>query len=291
MRREREDRPVLHEFGCLGQRLSERPHLPPSPIAAVRRLLAIGLVLMAGCTEAPTDDAPWTWRNPFLGNDPFRIVIDHVEGRAPSEVALEGLRQTIRDMGAQANITVRGTLHERGRPYAPQDIYDVHVAHQPGSDQTWRDASGTGVLHVLYLDGNSTTDEGTRVVHGTAFGRQGIPLMAIFPDTLPTTSLFLASVELPGQSRGGFERAVLVHEFGHMLGLVGCGLPEVQPHANAESACHSRSDSSVMAAAVHAAADPMDWTFDDEMQPIWHFDADDWADIRAGQAALDTTAE
>lgn len=252
----------------------------------MRPWLAVGLLLASGCITPPADEPTWAWTNPFLASDPFRIVIDHVPGRAPSVMALEGLHATLQELGTSANLTVRESLPELGRPYTTEDILALHAGHDPGSDLTWRDAEGTGVLHVLYLDGNSTDDEGARIVYGLAFGMGGIPLIAIFPDLLPTTSLFRASTQLPGQGHGGYERSVLVHEFGHMLGLVACGLPEVHPHADPEDECHSRNESSVMAASMHAASDPLEWAFDDEMQPVWRFDADDWADIRAGQRAL-----
>jgi hypothetical protein len=77
-----------------------------------------------------------------------------------------------------------------------------------------------GVIHVLYLDGAADPSVGDHLV-GAAFGPTSIVL---FRDAI--------SEAVGGASRrmSEVERWTLVHEAGHVLGLVGLGAPQVTPH-------------------------------------------------------------
>lgn len=193
-------------------------------------------------------------------------------------------------VGARPTVSIQATLQPTDGSYSIEDILQLHRKLYSGSPTTWR-SNGEPVLHILYLDGSTPPEETGRVIRGLAFLRPGLPLMAIFADDLSTTSLYQASVRLPGQSNATFERSILVHEYGHMVGLVGCGTPTVQPHVHADSECHSASLGSVMYPTIHSSEDPLTWALDDEMQPVWRFDDDDWADIRAYQRTLRDTSQ
>jgi hypothetical protein len=248
----------------------------PAAFAIVAALTAAGCV-----SETPAPSAHGEWSNPFLlPGTPVRIQVDHVGGRAPSAFATDALLQVMADVGTPGTIELHGTLPARGAPYDSDTIIGIHRATYIGGRGNWRDAEGTPVLHVLYLDANYTIE----AARGVALG--GYPLIAIFPDQLTNLGLFVASTQVPAPLPEGAERAILVHEYGHVLGLVGCKLPQTKERKAEDGTCHSTADSSVMHTYLHQSSDLRTWAFDDERQPVWRFDADDWADIRAGQAAL-----
>lgn len=89
---------------------------------------------------------------------------------------------------------------------------------------------------------------------------------------------------MPGQDQRLVERAVLVHEYGHLLGLVDCGLPMQTPRADPDLPCHSRNRESVMSA-LGPSRSADQWLLRDGTGPVWRFDEHDWRDIRAYQAA------
>ena len=247
----------------------------------MRGILAVVLTLvLAGCLSEPAPALrPDPWSNPFLRPGvTVRIQVDYVEGRMPSEYATDGLLQVMADVGTPGSIEMHGTLPARGATYTTAVLVDIHRATYTGNPVTWRDEAGTPVLQVLYVDANYTIEAARGVAP------DGFPLIAIFPDQLTNLGLFVASTQVPAALPEGFERAILVHEYGHVLGLVGCGLPEVRAHQG--EPCHSGQTSSVMLPSLHQSSDLKTWALDDERQPVWRFDADDWADIRAGQALL-----
>lgn len=249
--------------------------------------IALALVL-AGCTN-PTDEPPPGFPspaevNPFLMPGPLVVQLEHAPGRGPSQLALEALAATMRLVGAEPDLNVRASLRAEHENLTRDEIVILHGQLYTGDPDTWRDRGGTAVLHVLYLAGADQAQQGSSVTYGIAFADR--PLIAVFPDMLPSRALPQANVGIPGDGTDGFERAILVHEYGHKLGLVGCGLPQVEDHAHPDDPCHSARPSSVMWPSPQSSDDHLQWLLDDDLQPIWRFDDADWADIRAYQAGL-----
>lgn len=261
----------------------------PLFFSGVRYLGLAGLLLVAslsGCLASVPDEPQKPWTNPFLQPGSTVLVqIDHAPGRAPSTLALEGLSLIMKEVGTRPIFSIRQTIEPTDGNYSSEDILRLHRNLYSGSPTTWSLGNQT-VLHVLYLDGSTPPREEGQVIRGLALLRAGYPAMAIFADEMSTTSLYRASLSLPGQSNATFERSIVIHEYGHMLGLVGCGTPQVHPHSDPASECHSAHLESVMYPSIHSAEDPLTWALDDEMQPVWRFDDDDWADIRAYQRSL-----
>ncbi len=256
----------------------------PSFSRYVRGSALTCLLLLAtatgGCSGREIPLEPWT--NPFLEpGSTIRVQVDHAPGRAPSALALEGLSQIMQQVGTRPAFSIRETIEPTDGNYSSEDVLRLHRNLYSGSPTTWRD-DGVAVLHVLYLDGHPAGAP----AGGHAYLVWGAPLFTVYLDDLPTTSLYAAVATLPTQTNASFERTLLVHEYGHMLGLVGCDLPQVRPHVDAGSDCHSNAETSVMQADFHTSEDPLTWALDDQMQPVWRFDQDDWADIRAYQRSL-----
>lgn len=245
----------------------------------------IGILLLAGCSQPVARELPASFGpNPFL--DPGVEVIlqfDYVAGRKPTSFAVDGLLATMQDVGSHAEPQFREISPDHQGDWSPEQILMQHARSYPGNWSSWK-LNDSYVLHILYLDGGLYSPGAeAHGAYGVSLFQGGWPLIAVFPDSFNRTNLYAVSTNVPGQRSHGYERAVLVHEYGHVLGLVNCDLPQTEPHDHAESPCHSALQSSVMYPGVHNN-DPLTWALDDQMQSIWRFDEQDWADIRAEQA-------
>lgn len=239
-------------------------------------MLVVAVLATAGCVTTappPAVDAPWV--NPFLLPGQHVILqVDAVPGMVPPASLLEDVRQLMDEVGTPTSIEVSESLAPASSHDLPE-ILDAHSRLYSGDDH-WRRGDGA-VLHLLVFDGNYTG--GAFVgLHVTT-----LPLLVVFPETVASHSLYVMELDV-GKAQGGAVRSIISHEYGHVLGLVGCGLPETTPHG--DGTCHSHAERSVMYPGVHDASDVATWALDDDMQPVWRFDADDWADIRAGQRAI-----
>ena len=127
-----------------------------------------------------------------------------------------------------------------------------------------------------FLVGSEHAEPG---ILGFANSRAGF--VVIYMDRLDVTGARSAApFELPLAQ--DVERTVLVHEFGHLFGLVDCGIPAVVERSDPDSACHSAASGSVMWAGIHH-----EWTLEqvlrDGAAPIGRFDQHDWEDLRHAQ--------
>lgn len=141
---------------------------------------------------------------------------------------------------------------------------------------------GAGELHLYVVA--ATRLEGEAPTSGLSF--PGSSVVFLFPATLDlrVDEAGLAEPERT-QARATVEGVVLAHEFGHALGLVGCGIPMQTPHAHDASACHSANATSIMQPMVARIAQWPPW---DKTNPLGPFswDADDLADLEAFRASL-----
>lgn len=128
---------------------------------------------------------------------------------------------------------------------------------------------GRGVLTVLYVQGASDQDTSNSKVLGVFFENGRI---AMFPDAINQGGLL-------GSQFGAadVERAVLVHEFGHAIGLVNLGIPMQRNHEDADHEKHSANAQSVMYWKVETTLGLSSLTGSIPTD----FDADDRADLQA----------
>lgn len=165
----------------------------------------------------------------------LRVEIDFVEGRRPGDAALELLRQRLEertDHPGGVEVVVDDVLAPTGRAVHTLDqVRLLDALHRDG----WP-TDEVGVIHVLYLDGAADRSLGHHLV-GAAFGPASI---VVFPDAIHEA--------VGGSMRraGDVERWTLLHEVGHVLGLVGLGAPQVVPHADAPHPGHCDQPGCVM---------------------------------------------
>jgi hypothetical protein len=164
------------------------------------------------------------------------VEINAVEGREPSQSSLDLLKQRLTEVCSKPGgieFQVK-TIPSQGR--SQYTMGEVKALEQRYRKQ-WSDATGPKVvMHMLYLNGRVTDSNGI----GIAYGASSIVML---PDQFESAATPIASAER-------IEQAVIVHEVGHLLGLVNIGYKSPRDHEDAEHPHHSKNKGSVMFWAV-----------------------------------------
>lgn len=248
-------------------------------------IVLLTALLLAGCVaQDPAGELSLERRSAEAYGTPYlfpRLVIeiDFAAGREPSPLAIETLLDVLRETTKKVDIEIIGPspLPDESRFRDPEanwanrhrDIHDEFfdsMGFEPGKFG----AGDAAFVHVLYLNGRIALEDGS-VIRGLRTER-GI---SIYPDDIRNASpLERTPAQLLLQTAPEeIERAILIHEFGHLIGLVDAGAPMVTPHSDGTG--HSDNPKSVMYGAVDRATDlPMDGD-----AVIWRFDENDLADI------------
>ena len=132
------------------------------------------------------------------------------------------------------------------------------------------------VLHVLYPAGEFENES----VAGITISGPVLGPVVVFLDTIDNVESPVGPIALPQQARDEVERATLLHEAGHAMGLVDNGLPMVRDHEDPEHEGHSSNPQSVMYWQVETLSGIREALLHDGAVPAY-FDADDRTDMRA----------
>jgi hypothetical protein len=206
------------------------------------------------------------------------IEIDFVTGHGPNAQALVMLKDRMSELVNKEAIRI--VTDETNLP--GRDTWtDAAVRDLEESTRDQSSTSNTVVTHLLYLDGEFENPG----VAGFAVGSQ---FAVIFNEKLRSASQDDQALDLIGTTHLEMEQAVLIHEFGHVLGLVNGQTPQQSQHE--ASTCdtgngpkadqrHSINRNSVMYCAVEST-DALTGIFGDSAPPN-DFDREDRADICA----------
>jgi hypothetical protein len=178
----------------------------------------------------------------LLRGDPFTRMVIEVDavagmdpyGENPAQLA-DGLDSVV-DKPDGVEIAIDGDLESAGADHAwtfdelqalAGDSFDLALAD---------DAIA---IHLLFVDGHSADDSDAGVVLGEAWSHTHI---AIFKQTIESVcSASVLPEALREQQCRDAELSILIHESGHLLGLVDNDLPMVEPHRD-QDAAHGRHD-------------------------------------------------
>lgn len=193
------------------------------------------------------------------------IEIDYVEGQRPAADATNLLKTRMESLVNKDNvrIVVDDAMPESQGSWSSDEIFALRDQYQDR-----KTGGGTVVTWVGYLDGRSSAGSG---VLGVA---QGYEVVALFKQQIRDNTGPLIS------DADAIEAAVLVHEFGHVIGLVNNGIPmvtdrEAQSCNGDDTHAHSTNEDSVMYCAV--ATDDVSTLFGGD--PPDQFDANDRQDV------------
>lgn len=260
-----------------------------SAVGVTKGLLAlVAAMMLTGCADYQVGaDASRSIASPeeaFLWERPYshvNVEVHHHPHFSPSALALDALSKTVAEATGKTVHVEQPVLlpawavevEEWTREKIQRVIDTVSSAGLADGEWGRRD---TAVLHVYYLGGKYVDYDLATTgleVNGRIFLFEKAHVLENSHRLAPPVNELL-------------ERRTVVHEFGHAIGLVNCGIPMVTAREDPESRCHSTNSRSVMGSAM--PADEADLYIDGNWPP-WKFDDDDWADI-AGFRATDPDA-
>ncbi|TNE87991.1 MAG: hypothetical protein EP330_17035 [Deltaproteobacteria bacterium] len=128
-------------------------------------------------------------------------------------------------------------------PYTAAEILAIADEHRDAVDD-----GDTVHFYVVWLDGYLEDDDGSanESVLGVSIGDTRV--IAMFKPVIEGSSLL-------DQVRRFSEQLVLTHEFGHAVGLVNNGIPNLAEHHDAEHGAHCTNDRCVMYWALEGAGE------------------------------------
>lgn len=215
----------------------------------------------------------------FLREEPYPdlvVEVDHVEGGAPSEEALAVLERALVNVTDKRSILVT----EPSRiPDLPEQHNETQLLRAHADTLDMATNRTAAVLHLLYVNGNY---EDTPEALGLAYSWNRISPVFVYPDEIDKLAApdpVPGNLSTPNPAPEKVERSVLVHEAGHVLGLVNSTTPMVHDRADPEHPRHSANEESVMYWSADRRSAALEHLEDNEHLP-YKFDARDLQDLR-----------
>lgn len=210
--------------------------LPRAPYGALFAALFVGA--WGGCSPAAEESGDIPPHDVALNDARNLIVeIDYMPGAAPSFDRLESgvdpwlvfqfnlvdlAPPSVEGLSYPRSLSEMGTVDApSGGSFSDEGILDLARRHRDVAG-----AANDAHFHVLFLDGTyagSSTSAPPRALH--IGDSRVIAMFGATPSSAPDLDRFL-------------EQSALLHEFGHAMGLVGLGVPDVSGHTDPESAGH-----------------------------------------------------
>lgn len=221
-------------------------------MALLKRYIHVLVVaaLAAGCSPSDDDDSPGSSQEPqtYISSDTHtRLVfeLDAVDGVTPRAEALDYVVDRVGavvDKPDGLEFVVDSTIESRGSDH----IWTFEELQQLAKETLDLNVEeGTAKIHVLYLDGSYESDGG--VTLGVAWKNKHL---AMFSDAIDSS----CDRPLVGDRLCRIaESSVLLHEVGHVLGLVNNGIDMVEDHQDDQHGAHDESEDCVMYWAYESA--------------------------------------
>lgn len=246
-------------------------------------LLAALFILAAGCTFGqPPREMPYYEQ--VLSGEPFTdlvVEVDHAPGHRPSAAATTHLVSTLKNVTSKARVTL---VLDESLPAEARDLTFDELLQMERDTRSTEHRAPVAVLHVLYPAGTYNGSNAAGVtISGPVLGPVSVYLDVIrsIPNPVEGGPLGpLPGIPNPERAVEVMERATLLHEAGHAMGLVDNGLPMVTPREDPEHPGHPTNAQSVMYWAIESTAGLRQLLVQDGSVPD-EFDADDRADLRS----------
>lgn len=210
-------------------------------------LFLILFLIITGCDN---DDSPPTTPgdsnnttkivpNDFLSEQKYNkliVEIQYIEGFAPTATTVSNLQDFLEQrLNKSAGITItQKAIPSTGKQaYTADDIRSVEKVNR-----TQHAADKTLTAYFFFADSDYAGNTGDAKVLGIAYGSSS---MAIFEKTIHQ---FSGDITQPPATT--VETAVVLHEFGHILGLVNNGTSMASPHQDEPHGKHCNNEQCLM---------------------------------------------
>lgn len=177
----------------------------------------------------------------YLRSTHFRslvVEIDYPAGKAPSPEAVNLLQERLAERCDKPDgVTVQVDDAIPASEFPPVlSVSDLAALEQAHRSTFSNAASETAAFYILYVSGHSDADSADGAVLGLAYAGSSIGFFIDQADPGP----------VPLVTKQEVEGAGVVHESGHLLGLVDGGTPMVTPHEDAQHVAHCDDSTCVM---------------------------------------------
>jgi hypothetical protein len=196
-----------------------------------------------GGTTTDVDDVPRYLH--YIRAEPYpRLVVevDHVEGRAPYPVAVDGIEQVfgeVLDKPAGVEVVLDDVIPASAEP---DPGWSADAMRALAMDTFDLEVPGDAVkIHVLVLDGHAAGEGST--IFGLAWDHLNIVLFRDLYDAACEDAL-VGPLQQPLCEQTEF--LIWQHEMGHVIGLVDAGLPMVVDHRSADRGPHDVDPACIM---------------------------------------------
>ena len=132
----------------------------------------------------------------------LHIEVNYVTGNAPDSDALNLLKQRIQEVTDKTSISIsQSSFGSTDNSYTLEEILEIE-----NNQRTQSKSGNKFVIHILYLNGEYEDNDQTL---GLAYSGSSF---ALFKEKIEDSAFLLISST-------DIEKSVIVHEFGHLLGL------------------------------------------------------------------------
>lgn len=207
-------------------------------------LIVMSVLATSGCLDnlrdelVSCDNITGECRYEILRADRFtsiHIEVNYVTGNSPESDALNLLKQRIKEVTDKTTVTVsQNSFGSTDNRYTLEEILALEK-----SERTRFKSGDTFVIHILYLNGEYSDNDKTL---GLAYSGSSF---VMFKEKIEDAAFLLISAI-------DIEKAVIVHEFGHLLGLVNMGYQSPHDHEDSQHPHHSNNEESVMYWAIES---------------------------------------
>ena len=192
-----------------------------------------------GINKSPNLKPTGSSANGFLADSEYKslvIEVNYVQNFAPNAQTLVNVKNFLQQRLNKSNgITVISSQipTQTGSPFSIQQVSDI--------ENTYRKEYNNGdilKLHLLFLNGNSNEDNGSSKILGVAYRNTSCVL---FENTIQSFS-----DQITEPNRIDLETTVILHEIGHILGLVNIGTTMQNNHLDTAHDKHCNNTNCLM---------------------------------------------